>query len=80
MRVKMCSCGIGYVPYYSLPGGYVHRDETGRQAAARELFEETGVRVRSERIFGRLSTSSTSGKGSGSTSRSSSSKWPNDPW
>src|SRR6185369_16200092 len=30
-----------YVPYYSLPGGYVHRDETGRQAAARELFEET---------------------------------------
>ena len=37
-----------YVPYYSLPGGYVHRDETGRQAAARELFEETGVRVRSE--------------------------------
>jgi 8-oxo-dGTP diphosphatase len=34
-----------YVPYYSLPGGYVHRNETGREAAERELFEETGIRV-----------------------------------
>jgi len=34
-----------YVPYYSLPGGYVHRGETGRQAAIRELEEETGIRA-----------------------------------
>jgi ADP-ribose pyrophosphatase YjhB (NUDIX family) len=34
-----------YVPYHSLPGGYVHRGETGRDAAIRELFEETGIRA-----------------------------------
>jgi len=32
-----------YVPYYSLPGGYLRRNETGRQAAIRELAEEIGV-------------------------------------
>jgi len=36
-----------YVPYHSLPGGYVRRNETGREAALRELFEETGLRVSS---------------------------------
>ncbi len=34
-----------YVSYYSLPGGYVHRNETGRDAALRELLEETGIRA-----------------------------------
>jgi len=34
-----------YVRYYSLPGGYVHRKETGLEAAIRELLEETGVRA-----------------------------------
>ena len=34
-----------YVRYYSLPGGYVHRNETGRAAAIRELIEETGIRA-----------------------------------
>ena len=34
-----------YVPYYSLPGGYVKADETGRDAAVRELSEEIGLRV-----------------------------------
>jgi 8-oxo-dGTP diphosphatase len=34
-----------YVPYHSLPGGYVHRNETGRDAAVRELLEETGIRA-----------------------------------
>jgi ADP-ribose pyrophosphatase YjhB (NUDIX family) len=33
-----------YVPYYSLPGGYLRRNETGRQAAIRELAEEIGVK------------------------------------
>ncbi len=32
-----------YVPYFSLPGGYVRRAETTRQAALRELAEEVGV-------------------------------------
>ena len=35
-----------YVPYRSLPGGYVNRHETGRDAAVRELREETGFEVR----------------------------------
>jgi 8-oxo-dGTP diphosphatase len=34
-----------YVPYYSLPGGYVQHGETGRAAAIRELIEETGIRA-----------------------------------
>jgi 8-oxo-dGTP diphosphatase len=34
-----------YVPYRSLPGGYVRRGETGREAARRELLEEVGLRV-----------------------------------
>jgi 8-oxo-dGTP pyrophosphatase MutT (NUDIX family) len=32
-----------YVSYRSLPGGYVGRNETGRQAAVRELREEVGI-------------------------------------
>jgi ADP-ribose pyrophosphatase YjhB (NUDIX family) len=35
-----------YVPYYCLPGGYVHRGEEGRDAALRELSEEVGVDAR----------------------------------
>ncbi len=34
-----------YLQYYSLPGGYVRRNETARQAAIRELTEEVGVLV-----------------------------------
>jgi 8-oxo-dGTP diphosphatase len=32
-----------YVPYRSLPGGYVGRNETGPEAAVRELREEIGI-------------------------------------
>ncbi|HEX3772339.1 MAG TPA: NUDIX hydrolase [Polyangiaceae bacterium] len=32
-----------YVPYYSLPGGYIRKDETARRAVVRELTEEVGV-------------------------------------
>jgi len=34
-----------YVPYYSVPGGYVHSSEDPRAAAARELREEIGLVV-----------------------------------
>ena len=34
-----------YAPYYQFPGGYVRRDETGAQAASREVQEELGLRV-----------------------------------
>jgi ADP-ribose pyrophosphatase YjhB (NUDIX family) len=39
-----------YVSYYSLPGGYVHATETGRDAALRELREEVHVTVAPERL------------------------------
>ena len=39
-----------YVPYYCLPGGYVHRGERGRDAALRELSEEVGVDARPDEL------------------------------
>jgi 8-oxo-dGTP diphosphatase len=37
-----------YVNYYTLPGGYLRRGETSRQAALRELREEVGVTANSD--------------------------------
>lgn len=34
-----------YLPYYNLPGGYIRRGETPRQAAQRELLEEVGMSI-----------------------------------
>ncbi|MEO8180082.1 MAG: NUDIX hydrolase [Deltaproteobacteria bacterium] len=39
-----------YVPYRSLPGGYVARSETSRDAAIRELREEIGISARPEEL------------------------------
>ena len=39
-----------YVPYYSLPGGYVRSRETGRDAARRELQEEVGIRIEASEL------------------------------
>lgn len=39
-----------YLPYYSAPGGYLHANETGRDAALRELAEEVAVFVRPEQL------------------------------
>jgi ADP-ribose pyrophosphatase YjhB (NUDIX family) len=39
-----------YVPYYCLPGGYLRRGETGREAALRELSEEVGVSAEAGRL------------------------------
>lgn len=39
-----------YVPYYSLPGGYVHGGENSRDAAVRELAEEVGLRARADEL------------------------------
>ena len=44
-RGKVLLVRNSYVRYYSAPGGYVRRRESGRAAAARELREETGIRV-----------------------------------
>jgi len=37
-----------YVSYHTLPGGYLRRGETSRQAALRELREEVGVTASSD--------------------------------
>ncbi|MEM7678845.1 MAG: NUDIX hydrolase [Myxococcota bacterium] len=39
-----------YTRYLSLPGGYVRRNETGRQAAVRELKEEINLEVSLDRL------------------------------
>jgi 8-oxo-dGTP diphosphatase len=39
-----------YVPYYSLPGGYLNRGETARDAAVRELSEEVGITAKAESL------------------------------
>lgn len=39
-----------YVPYYSAPGGYVHAGESSREAAIRELKEETGYTARADQL------------------------------
>jgi ADP-ribose pyrophosphatase YjhB (NUDIX family) len=39
-----------YVPYRSLPGGYVRAHETFAEAAARELREEIGISARPDQL------------------------------
>jgi len=39
-----------YKPYWSLPGGWIDRNESPRDAAIRELHEEIGLEVRAEEL------------------------------
>ena len=39
-----------YVPYYCVPGGYLRRGETARDAAVRELHEEVGITADGETL------------------------------
>jgi 8-oxo-dGTP diphosphatase len=39
-----------YVRYYSLPGGYVQRGESGRAAALRELEEEVSISATEDQL------------------------------
>ncbi len=43
-----------YKRYWSFPGGVIDRGETPRQAAAREVLEEVGIRVDPETLQFRL--------------------------
>ena len=36
---------------WALPGGYLDRDETTKQAAVREVLEETGYQAKAEKLF-----------------------------
>lgn len=47
----MRRAGTGFFDgLYSLPGGHVEPGESAREAATRELFEETGLRVAPEAL------------------------------
>ncbi len=39
-----------YVPYYSLPGGYLRRGESPQQGAVRELHEEVGISASADQL------------------------------
>jgi 8-oxo-dGTP diphosphatase len=49
-RGELLLVSNSYVPYYCLPGGYVRRGESGRDAAIRELSEEVGVAAKGEEL------------------------------
>lgn len=44
--------GHPYIGKWALPGGFLNQDETAEEGAARELFEETGVRDADIRLAG----------------------------
>lgn len=39
-----------YLEYFSLPGGYVRLEETGKGAAVRELLEEVGIGITEDKL------------------------------
>ena len=40
-----------HAPFFSIPGGHLENGETFEQAAIREVFEETGLRIKDPKVF-----------------------------
>lgn len=38
-------------PYFSIPGGHLENGETFEEAAKKEIFEETGLRIHNPRVI-----------------------------
>ncbi len=38
-------------PYYSIPGGHLENGETFEAAATKEVFEETGLKIKNPKVF-----------------------------
>jgi 8-oxo-dGTP pyrophosphatase MutT (NUDIX family) len=49
-RGRILLVRTSYAGYYTTPGGYVHRGEATRRAAARELAEEVGIAVADDEL------------------------------
>jgi 8-oxo-dGTP diphosphatase len=41
-----------YAGKWNMPGGFVELDESGPEAIAREVLEETGLKIETERVIG----------------------------
>lgn len=42
---------IGHAPYYSIPGGHLELGESFEEAAIKEVFEETSLRLKNPKVF-----------------------------
>lgn len=40
-----------HAPYYSIPGGHIENGETFEEAAIREVFEETGLKIKNPKVI-----------------------------
>ncbi|MCU0347812.1 MAG: NUDIX domain-containing protein [Saprospiraceae bacterium] len=40
-----------HAPFYSIPGGHLELGETFEEAAIKEVYEETGLRIKNPKVF-----------------------------
>lgn len=40
-----------HAPFYSIPGGHLENGESFEEAAIREIFEETGLKIKNPKVF-----------------------------
>lgn len=51
VRITKRAASLSHGGKYALPGGFMSRDETLAEGAARETLEETGYKVRVTKLF-----------------------------